>query len=880
MARSRSAAVWGCVLIAAAIPALSRPLQAGEAPAGPSIRAARSTGAIHIDGKLDDPAWRSEEPFDAFVQRFPVEGGRPGERTEVRVLYDGAALYVGVTCHDSSPAEIVMPLGRRDSPPVSDLVRVYVDSNGDGRTAALFVLTAGGVMADALVFDDDQTTYDWDAVWEGASAILPGGWSAEFAIPLAILRYPSVPEQAWGFGVQREIGRTHERSADMFIPRNARGLASRLGRLEALEGLEAHAGVEVAPYTVGRVALRPQYSDPAKPTPRLAEPVANAGVDFRLRFGPQLALTGTVNPDFGQVEADQIILNLSNFEYQFPEKRPFFTQGLDLFKPVGDGNEQPPQQLFYSRRIGLDAPILGAAKLVGRVGTQTQIGVLAALVSGTEQVPGATEAAPDWRLRWTPAQPLQLAPGLAYPLQSSATRRFLASVARATVTPGVVVGAMGTSAVPAGPSCTDADLAGAGGAPARCSTSGGNALALDLNATSADREWYAYGQVVGSQVVGGPPTRILPDGVSLARGDLGFGSYLRAGRRGGEPWRVDASWTYATPRLQLDAAGYLRTQNVQKVATTVTYARPNGGARTHDHAFWLTGWSQWTTDGAALSRGYGATAGVDALLRSPYLGVHCQVEYAEGRFDVRDVKRGRGSSEGAGIPEELPGWVQPTCTVETDPARPLSASITAYGGKEFSPGPLRQPWYSGASLSAGWRPHPRADTKLAVAWDYNDLAVKYVDGVAPGPLLLGELVAPSLSVTLRQTFVATPRLTFQLHAQVFAAYGAFGPFYSAAVRGTEPIRIRDLERIDPRTDPAFASSFQDPDFKDVTFVVNALARWEYRPGCILYLVYARNQSAAPYSEADPERHSLVPARLPLGPTWDSLLLKLTYLFRA
>ncbi len=859
-----------------ASPAVSRVRADGE-PAFRPLRAARRTGPIAVDGRLTESAWQEAPPFRDFVQLFPLEGSSPSEKSDVRIVYDESMLYIGVKCYDSTPDAIVRPLGRRDTLPSSDLIRVYIDSNSDRRTAALFVLTAGGVQADALVYDDDQIAYDWDAVWEGTVAIDADGWTAEFAIPLAVLRYPAAAAQSWGFGVQREIGRNHERLATMLIPRNGRGLASRLGTLVGIDGIEPHTDLEVAPYTATRMVLRPQFSDPASPRPRVGETVGNIGVDFRSRVGSRLALTGTVNPDFGQVEADQIILNLSNFEYFFPEKRPFFMQALDLFKSVGDGNEQPPQQLFYSRRIGIDSPILGAAKLTGRASDRVQIGLLDAFVAGTGQPAGATEAVTDRRFRWSYAQPLTFAPALAYPIQAPVSQNFLAAVARVNATDRLVFGATGTSALPVAAICTPADAA-SGSPPARCDARGGDALALDFTTTSTDGEWYGYGQATTSRVEGGPPSRILQDGTTLARGDMGFGSYLRAGRRGGEPWRFDVAWNYATPTLDLTASGFQNTQNMQYFGTTVQYARPSGAGPFHQYAFSLKGWSQWTTDGRGLSRGYGTTAGFDGLFKSPYLGVHCTLDYAEQRYDVREITLGLWSKEGTGIPMERPAFVSPSCSIDTDATRILSASLSGWVGKNIAPAPLGQPWYYGFTSDVGWRPHPRTETKLGVSLDYGAYSLRYAGGTAPSPLVFAELTAPVMSFTLRQLLVLTPRLTFQLYGQLFTAFGRYGPFYAADPRGTAPIRFSDLRRIEPRTDPAFAP-FQDPDFASVNFVMNSTLRWEYKPGWILYLVYARNQSASPFAAGDQRLHSLAPRAPGVGPTVDSVLLKLSYLFR-
>lgn len=872
---SRIVAVTALLTVASPWPARALPDTRPEGGHPAPVRATRATAPVHIDGRLDELAWAAAPAYGAFFQLFPDDGAAPNERTEVRVVYSDTTLYVGVTCYDSHPADIVRPLGRRDSVPPSDLVRVYLDSAGDRRTAAVFVVTAGGVQADALLYDDDQITYDWDAVWEGASAIVDGGWSAEVAIPFAILRYPAAPQQAWGFGVEREIGRSHERSATMLVRRNARGLASRLGTLESID-VEPRPDVEIAPYIAFRTAVRPQYSDPTTPRPRLVEPAGNLGVDFRLRIGADQSLTGTLNPDFGQVEADQIILNLSNFEYYFPEKRPFFTHGLDLFKSVGDGNEQPPQQLFYSRRIGLDSPILGATKLIGSAGERIRFGVLDALVAGTGQAPGATEATPDQSVRWSPAQPFQFAPATAYPLHAPLTQNFFAGVVRAAVSDQLVIGVMGTSAIPFARTCSEADMTNADGVPVRCSGTSGNALALDYSATWSDREWYSYGQAVGTQILGGPPTRILADGTTVARGDVGFGSYLRIGRRAGEPWRLDLAWNYATPSLDLTASGFQKRQNWQYAGATAKYVRPRGSGPWHEYAFWLKGWSQWTTDGRALDQGEGVVAGFDGLFKRPYLAFHCTSEYTRGGYDIREIRRGRNSTEGSGIPMQLSSWIQLSSSVETDTARAVYASVSGWAGKDFAPKPLRHPWYYGFSADVSWRPHPRTETKLGMSWDYMDYSMRYVDGVAPAELLFADLVVPTVSLTIRQMIVLTQHLTFQLYSQLFTAYARYGPFYGANAQGTAPIDIRDVRPVDPRVDPAFAP-FVDPDFNEVKLNVNALLRWEYRPGWTLHLVYARNQAAD--LGADPQRHSILPRGLGFGPTTDSVLVKWTHFYR-
>ena len=202
------------------------------------------------------------------------------------------------------------------------------------------------------------------------------GWVAEFSIPLSVLRFPEAAVQTWGFSVRRQIAALNEEIESVDNPRTSNANVSRLGHLTGLEGLKPRRAVELVPYLATRGALRPQFSDPPRPTPRLLDPTLDVGLDVKAALTSDLALNATFNPDFGQVEADQLILNLSTFEAFFPEKRTFFTQGLELFQPVGSATGNVPQSLFYSRRIGLDTPILGAAKLTGTVTKGVEVGVL------------------------------------------------------------------------------------------------------------------------------------------------------------------------------------------------------------------------------------------------------------------------------------------------------------------------------------------------------------------------------------------------------------------------------------------------------------------------------------------------------------------------
>ena len=864
------------------------PCGAAASQPGDPVVAARLSGGIVLDGRLEEPGWDLAPVHDGFVQQFPNEGAPPSERTEVRVLYDDRALYVGIVAHDGHPGEVARPLGRRDSAPPGDAVTVVIDSMHDRRTAFVFELSAAGVQTDGLLFDDDQFSTDWDAVWDGATAAIEGGWSAELMIPLAALRFSARPDLAFGFGVKRVIARRHETDLSVVIPRSARGQVARLGDLVGLDGLRPVRAFELTPYVAAHASLRPRATDGDPARPRDLEPVGDVGLDLRTSVARGLSLQATLNPDFGQVEADEIIQNLSTFEVFFPEKRPFFTQGMDLFQPVTAPGRSSTQQLFYSRRVGLDAPILGAAKLSGKASGDVQIGVVEAFVTGAGS--GGTEDDPPRAFRFDGAQPLRFGPASALPALAPAARNFAAGVVRWRPTPQAALGATATSTLPVGAACTAAEDAlpelsdlpsGVDvrtARPPRCDALAGNAGAVDWNLRSRDGAWFAVGQVVGSQSLGGPPVRTLPDGVEIARGDLGVGALAAAGRQGGEPWRYELQWEYQSPKLDLNAAGYLRTQNEQLGRALVRYVRPSGGGPFHSYALQAGAEGRWTTDGRGLRRGGQAWLLSEFQLRS-FVWFGCNAVFDAERWDVREI-------DGSGVPLQRPGDGYGECWVSSDASRPVFVEGGVGAGRTFRAGPLAPVWYGGTSGKIVVRPHARLETRVDARFEWNAWRARWVESGADASgapiFLLADLAAPVLSLTLRQQVVLTPRLTLQAYAQLFTSYGRYGQFWEASAR-PGGIRSSDL-RPRPRpvtgdpSDPFAAVG--DPEFRTGALAVNAVVRWEYRLGSTLFLVYTRSQAEPEWDGAGPAPRTLRPWEIGLGPTVDTILVKWSHWWSA
>jgi len=370
--------------LALALSALQSPAQTQEEAPDDTVKciaAIKCNCGIKIDGIIDEPIWDSAPRSGGFIQYQPDHGKPASESTFVRVAYDDEALFVAMEMYDSEPDKIISRLTRRDRWVEGDLVNVIVDSYHDHQTAYAFTLFASGTQRDVYYYNDTWSDSDWDAVWEGRTRITDWGWSAEFKIPFHCLRFSCKDNPVWGIYFSRSMSRKNELDRWLDIPESAPGFVSCFGHLQGLQGLTSPNRFEVRPYAVS-YAERLE-SSLANPDGR--DYSGTAGFDLKYGINSNLTLDATVNPDFGQVEADETVLNLSTFETWYPEKRPFFLEGSKIFDTY--------YTLFYSRRIGrppsiepdgvdyyLDRPsattILAAAKVTGKTPGGTSLGFL------------------------------------------------------------------------------------------------------------------------------------------------------------------------------------------------------------------------------------------------------------------------------------------------------------------------------------------------------------------------------------------------------------------------------------------------------------------------------------------------------------------------
>lgn len=364
--------------------------QPTPAPPPPkAVMAVRADEPISVDGLLEEKVWKGPAS-DGFTQNDPKDGEPSTEKTQVWVAYDDKALYVAAFCYDSEPKKIMSRLGRRDADVDSDWFMFAVDPYYDKRTGYQFGVNPAGSITDEALSNDVNDDTSWDGVWEGKAHVNGQGWTVEMKIPFSQIRFPKKDEYIWGVNFIRIIKRKNERAAYSWVPKSDAAYVSRFARLEGIRGINPGTHLEIIPYAVTQTQFRP--AEPGNPFERGHKTLGNMGFDAKLGLKSNLTLDATVNPDFGQVEVDPAVVNLSAYETYFEEKRPFFIEGASIFNGFGRGGvyinaniNWPQPSFFYSRRIGR-APqgsvtrggdffftpdrttILGAAKITGKVG--------------------------------------------------------------------------------------------------------------------------------------------------------------------------------------------------------------------------------------------------------------------------------------------------------------------------------------------------------------------------------------------------------------------------------------------------------------------------------------------------------------------------------
>jgi hypothetical protein len=814
----------------------------GDNPTAAAVRAARVSAPIRIDGRLDDSAWAAALPVSTFTQIFPHEGSAASERTEVRVLFDDEALYVGAGLHDRSA--VTSRLGRRDMPigRDSDWFGVMLDSDHDHRTAFGFDVNPAGVKRDLIkTINIDDTS--WEAVWEAATSVDSLGWTVEMRIPFSQLRYRNEAIQTWGIQLERLIARTGEYAVTTFIPSQEQGGVPRYGHLVGLEGIRTARRLEVLPYTVARLAR--DGSMPAGATSGARHGGA-AGVDLQYRLTPEFTLNATVNPDFGQVEQDPAVINLTAFETRLEEKRPFFVEGMGLFEfaPSAVSQGSLYRNLFYSRRIGRApqlsgtlaggaAPqattILGAAKLSGKSASGWSFGLLDALTQReVVTLPHEVDAGREI---------------LVEPLSHYLVTRVNRETRAGQSAMGAILTTLHRELESPAARATLRSAAYTGG--------------IDFHHEWGQRTWRLSGYLTGSQVLGSAAAiqqaqrssaRYFqrPDADHLALDSTsarlgGYAAQLQLQKQGGKHWRGFAAIAASSPGYEVNDLGFQARTDLFNANLHVNYLQNTpgrllrsyriigsgvaaynfGGEQVGNTIFFGSNWQFQNFWSATLNAGYSFESWDDRLTR----GGPITRRPEDGRIAVNLV---------------------------SDSRQPITGSLTAYGGRDAAGASTLR-----TGLTLGVRPSSRLNLSLGPQVERGRQPAQYLAAVTDvravatfgRRYVFAELDQTTVSLDARLNLTMTPGLSVELFAQPFLSSVAFGdPKELRAARANDFFvygrdvgqveRMGRAYRIDP-DGPGGAPAFQlpDPDFNQRSLRGNAVVRWEWRPGSTLYLAW-------------------------------------------
>ncbi len=745
---------------------------AAHAAPSKALQAERALEVVSIDGRLDESVWKSAPAASSFTQDAPTFGTAAAGGTDVRVLYDDQSLYIGARMQRAAGAEATALVHRRDQDSPSDWFSVAVDSMLDRRTALMFGVNAAGVQRDVLMHSDTWSDDSWDAVWQSAVHVDDAGWTAELKLPLSLFRISATTSaQTWGINFTRRDQTPYELSRWHVVARGENAFVSRFPELTGLAGLEPRRRREFIPYvsTIEKVRTAEAFDDRGN--------ITKIGLDAHLGLGSKTQLDFTANPDYGQAEVDETVLNLSTIETFFPEKRPFFLEGMDIFQLAGP-------QLFYSRRIGaglgypqlqdgetllgrpLASDILGAAKLTSKFDNGVNLGVLAAVTDEEQALIGGADGQTS--------------------LRTVGYRTFYGV--------GRGLKQLGNSGSFIGGFASMVDEGNENG---RRSMVG----ALDGMFKSQDRTLQV--DFLGAFSRAGWKSEGLADG-SYGR--------LAAVKRWSNNGYLASSLTNVDRGFDIGDAGYLARPDYREL-------RAEGGRN------WDSTWKNFRNWGFYASATHSTDQAGHAFRRN-----------IDGRFSTElknawTVYVGGGFDLATEDDRELRTFFNEEKSYLQRQASPyITAGFSTSGSGPYSVGLDLQraseeggPAY-GVSLNQTFRPTSRIEFGSSTWLGRSSGSLRWLETQSSGTPVVGYQRLSELSQIVRASYAFTPRLTLQAFTQFFVANWNY--------RDLHPWADGELQSQNVTAEGPTS-------FSSRVWNVNVIARWEFMPGSALYAIYTK-----------------------------------------
>jgi hypothetical protein len=830
---------------------------------------------IEVDGQLREEIWNHVEKASQFTQLNPKEGKPATQQTEVAFVYDDEALYIGARMYSDDPENIQSIVSRRDDPGKSERIIITLDTYLDRRTSYSFALTASGTRADYYHSEDNpyRRDYSWNPVWSGKVNQDSLGWTAEFKIPFSQLRYNEAQVQHWGLNINRYIPNMNEDDFWIYIPKNKTGWASRFGLLTNIRGIEPSKRFELLPYAAGD-AINTGDVDQANPFQESWEWDGRIGGDIKVGVGSNLTVDATINPDFGQVEADPAQVNLSAFETRFSERRPFFTEGRQLLDGGG-------ANYFYSRRVGsapsykpdgdyvqneTNTPIIGAAKITGRLPSGFSIGALSALT--------AKEHAKVYISDSDRYETL-----LSEPLTNYNVLRVQQEFGKYASTAGLILTGVTRNL---------------NNTPHLESLLHRNAITggLDWNLRFREGEYVLQGDV-GFSYVKGASEAIANTQESSARyfqrpdanyfnfdttrtSLAGFRGSIEFEREGGEHFLWSVSASTESPEFELNDIGILNTADDINTRARIRWRENNPSDWYQSYSFDLRYYRNWNYGG--VHTGSGIRLGADWQWPN-FWNTGFDINYSPRSYSATATRGGplMGSPAGWNI----------GLNIRSDRGQTTySSTYMGYYENEFNGWSFNTNFYYEFQLGHRWK------ISLRPSYNQRENARQYVTTLENGPAqtygnryIFSRIKRSRLSLRLRVNYSFTPDLSVEAYAEPFTANGDYFKPGELAAPSSFDIRTygtdgTQIQRIDETTlevtDGNDVFTLEDPDYLVRSFRSNLVIRYQWRPGSTLYLVWQQSR----YASLD-ESLSVNPSQLTksIQATGNNVLaLKISYWF--
>ncbi len=860
--------------------------EATSHPSGQKIvRAVRTEEPVVIDGRLDETAWRTPSTT-GFTQNDPRDGQPATETTEVWVAYDNQAVYVAAFCHDGEPKKIIGRLGRRDAQVDSDWFIFAVDPYYDRRTGYLFGVNPAGSIMDQALSNDVASDSSWDGVWEWKAVVNDKGWSVEMKIPFHQIRFANKAEYVWGVNFRRIIMRKNETASFSWVPKDEVAFVSRFARLEGISGIHPATHIELMPYVTGQSRFRP--AETGNPFETGSRWLGNAGLDLKFGLLGNLTLDASVNPDFGQVEVDPAVINLSAYETYYQEKRPFFIEGASIFDSFGRGGIYmngdmywPNPQFFYSRRIGrapqgyvtqdgfVEYPdrstILGAAKLTGKLGGWN-IGFINALT--------ARELATIDQSGTRMKQEVE-------PFSYYGVLRAQKDIKEGRH--GIGILATGVMRE------TDSQILD--------SLLNKNAFSLAVDGWSfldRKRTYVAGGWLGGTRVEGSVQDLLRlqyssthyfqrPDAAHIevdpaATSLSGWGGRFQFAKQRGNFLFLLAAGALS-PGFDLNDSGFQsRGSDLLNFSILPAYQWTKPG-KVFQYALLALGAVQ------CYDFGWNKIQESEIILGQ---AVFRNFWNAILQFTIAPDRLSNELTRGGPMAVRPAGW-RADYVLSTDSRRAIVMKAT--GAVSETPKDGRG-WT--LQLSINWKPRPNLSLSIGPQYSLSQTETQWITRIPDAIMtstfgrryIYGRIDQKIIAAEFRLDWTFTPKLSLQAYLQPFVGVGKYDRFkelarprayaYNVFGEGSSTIAFADgLYTVDPDGEgPAAAFSFGNPDFNVKSLRGTVVLRWEYLPGSLLYFVWTQNR--ADYAHPGELRLRRDLGDLLTAPGDNIFLLKLSY----